>query len=359
MARAWGALLCVFLLGGLPPFCFRSFAGGMPGMAPIALASVEESETRSVMPPVPERVVWLYARGRAWLSALARAQALLPERRDIALGVPPAKRLALIAQIYHADIPPHTGTDDADGHEEVRLPLRLLPRQEAAMRLDAALRNPCLLLLRQLLIDATQGVLAGMDQHWPGAPPDGGGSVWKSDEWLSCGARLDALWQVQTLIDLTDDGWLTTPAALPRLEDAVRHIPDNPVAQLLLAEARLQRNLPQQCVEAASKALRLAPSLGRARYVRALAHWRLQQWGLAEEDLTVSLKEQAGPSELTRRLRARGAIRMLRRDYTAMCEDFSQACTLGDCEGLRQMRKRSYCLPSEPAASLEEGEPSN
>ena len=84
--------------------------------------------------------------------------------------------------------------------------------------------------------------------------------------------------------------------------------------------------------------------------MRALAHWRLHQLALAETDLNAALQNTLIPpphgQEQIRRLRARGAVRMLRGHYDAMCEDFTSACGLGDCEGLAEARQRGHCRPS-------------
>ena len=116
---------------------------------------------------------------------------------------------------------------------------------------------------------------------------------------------------------------------------------------------QLRRGLPLQSVTSCDAALALAPGLNRARYIRALGHWRLQQLALAEDDLTSSLDARHGLApqgeDRARRLRARGAVRMQRRDLAGMCEDFGAACALGECEGLMLARSQGYCLPSTPA----------
>ena len=169
-----------------------------------------------------------------------------------------------------------------------------------------------------------------------------------------------------------DGGWLADARDMPLLEGLVESVPESALLRLLLAEARLRAGLPQQCMEAASAALRLAPDMTRARYVRALAHWRLQQLALAEEDFDAALRTSpvavgTAPHDARRRglLRARGALRMLRGNTGGMCEDLTAACALGDCEGLLAVRGRGQCLPpgdmpvAEPAiATFRSGRPS-
>lgn len=168
----------------------------------------------------------------------------------------------------------------------------------------------------------------------------------------ACAVRV-LLGDVRRLLRNGEDGWLAGARDVPLLEGVTESVPESALVWLLLAEARLRAGLPQQCMEAASAALRRAPDMARARYVRALAHWRLQQLALAEEDFDAALRTAPASvgtdSHDGRRrgiLRARGALRMLRGNTSGMCEDLTAACALGDCEGLIAVRGRGQCLPS-------------
>jgi hypothetical protein len=72
-----------------------------------------------------------------------------------------------------------------------------------------------------------------------------------------------------------------------------------------------------------------------------LAYLRLQLPTLAEVDLNEALRRDPRPAAWWR---ARGALRMLRRDVVPMCGDFLQACARGDCEGLAAAREQGLCL---------------
>ena len=315
---------------------------------------------RAVTPPVTREAAWAHARASAWLAAL----------REIRMGaVAPAERLALAAQLYRAAAPPLADAPDAakapDTAEDspLHVALSLTSRPQAGTELILALRNPELLALRHTLISETRDALEIMDRHWPGGTaalqpatpgvktPEVERGFWQARDWQRMGARLNGLWLAQAALDLTPEGWLTGADALSTLERAAREAPRSPTVRLLLAEAQLQRNLPQQSIESCTEALRLAPGSnlisGRARYIRALAHWRLQQLALAEDDLNAALHTRTPSTpqgaEQARRLRARGAVRMLRRNYPGMCADFSAACALGDCEGLAVARAQKYC----------------
>ena len=332
---------------------------------------------RAVTPPVTREAAWAHARASAWLAALHRAVIAFPQRREIRMGaVAPAERLALAAQLYRAAAPPLADAPNAakapDTAEDspLHVALSLTPRSQAGTELILALRNPELLALRHTLISETRDTLEIMDRHWPGGTaalqpatpgvktPEVERGFWQARDWQRMGARLNGLWLAQAALDLTPEGWLTGADALSTLERAAREAPRSPTVRLLLAEAQLQRNLPQQSIESCTEALRLAPGSnlisGRARYIRALAHWRLQQLALAEDDLNAALhtRTPSAPqgAEQARRLRARGAVRMLRRNYPGMCADFSAACALGDCEGLAVARAQKYCRTRAAAA---------
>ncbi|WP_291303102.1 hypothetical protein [Desulfovibrio sp. MES5] len=180
-------------------------------------------------------------------------------------------------------------------------------------------------------------------------------AVWTARHWEAASGQLQALLRAQDLMEADAEGWLVPDGVLPRLERASARLPQSPTIWLLLAEAQLRRGLPLQSVSSCDAALALAPGLNRARYIRALGHWRLQQLALAEDDLTSSLDTRHGLApqgeDRARRLRARGAVRMQRRDLTGMCEDFGAACALGECEGLILARAQQYCLPSAPAGT--------
>lgn len=175
-------------------------------------------------------------------------------------------------------------------------------------------------------------------------------AVWTEKHWNKASRQLQALLQAQDSLEPDADGWLVPDGLLPQLEQVSARLPQSPGARLLLAEAQLRRGLPLQSIASCDAALALDSSLSRARYIRALGHWRLQQLALAENDLTSSLDDRHGfapqGEDRARRLRARGTVRMQRRDMAGMCEDFGAACALGECEGLILARTQQYCLPS-------------
>ena len=360
---------------------------------PLPLISPVSHSSQCPAAPLPPHVQRLCAEAAAQLQALHAAAAQLPNRRDIRMGITDAQeRTALAAELYTPLIEgEHStgGTSQNSGTQGVTV--TLLARPDAAETLLRLLRNPDVLALRRLLLADLAQSLASAPQiaeeyAASESPPKsegrsltpGSGGSWyvakvtppgefeqhppmpvmpdaqheaarqraqaKADnlaaEITACLAAMDAL-------RLSPEGWLTTAEAMPMLENAAADLPRSAAVRLLLAEAQLQAGMPQRSIHSCSAALDLAPTLARGRYIRALAHWRLQQMGLAEDDLSAALNtaDEAflRTPDRVRMLRARGALRMLRNNAEGMCSDLTAACALGDCEGLAAARNQQLC----------------
>lgn len=351
--RAAGlSVLCLLSLFVSPP-C----PAARPGTAfePVALRVVVPQAAQG---EAREALYWR-AVGQGWLRALALAAPRLSATGELESGIFPAEfRLALTAAAsdfsrgtLRACEPPSSDSDvplNAAGASPmcvlrpgtVTVTLRALP--------DARER------IARLLADSEQAAvwqrfLTEVEQAVQIPGTDGTGA--EKRRAAACAVQA-LLGEVRQLLPEAADGWLAGAQSMPMLEKLAERMPESALVRLLLAEARLRAGLPQQCMEAASAALRLAPDMTRARYVRALAHWRLQQLALAEEDLDAALRATPAPigsaaHDARRRgiLRARGALRMLRGNSEGMCEDLTAACALGDCEGLAAVRGRGQCLP--------------
>ena len=360
---------------------------------PLPLISPVSRSSQCPAAPLPPHVQRLCAEAAAQLQALHAAAAQLPNRRDIRMGITDAQeRTALAAELYTPLIEgEHStgGTSQNSGTQGVTV--TLLARPDAAETLLRLLRNPDVLALRRLLLaDLAQSLgLAPQiaEEYAASESPSkdksrsltpGSGGTWyvakvtppgeleqhppmpimpdaqheaarqraqaKADnlaaEITACLAAMDAL-------RLSPEGWLTIAEAMPILENAAADLPRSAAVRLLLAEAQLQAGMPQRSIHSCSAALDLAPTLARGRYIRALAHWRLQQMGLAEDDLSAALNSAdeafLRTPDRVRMLRARGALRMLRNNAEGMCSDLTAACALGDCEGLAAARNQQMC----------------
>ncbi|MDR3361338.1 MAG: translation initiation factor IF-2 [Desulfovibrio sp.] len=282
------------------------------------------TETVDLAPLENGAEIYAHARAAAWLAALRRASGFLLDRRELLIAdISSEDRLALAAQLYTADVWSLAGPN-----QSLRLTVTLHPKPEAGLILARTLRNPEARLLRRRLLDEVSAALEA----------EAGNGERGTTEKL-----LDGLWLAQNAMELTAEGWYVEPQALSDMERAVSLAPQSALAHLLLGETRLRSGLPQQCAQACDAALRLDSSLRRARYIRALAHWRLQQFALAEDDLNASLADAPPGEERIQRLQARGAVRMLRGKYDGMCEDYMAACSLGDCDGLKTLREQGCC----------------
>lgn len=359
-ALVLGALLC--LLAGTPPGAGICHGAGelREVVAAPALSDVTELVRRPFPLIVPLEYRW--ARAAAWLTALGSARAALPAGARIGLAASGlddrAGLLALCARLYTLD---HLTPEDSP---DLVVAVRLVPTPDAATAMASAVREADLLAVQRALIKDLEQALVAVRRRWPSSLAE---ARQRAVELEAAALRLDALWQALGAVRAAPGGWSCAPEALPALERAAAGARENAAVWLLLAEAQIQRDLPQAAVASSGEALRLlaldtaahpaaARLAGRARYVRALGHWRLGQPALAEADLDASLRAPRSESapqgeELARRLRARGAVRMLRHNEEGMCADFLAACGLGDCEGLAVARRRGHCRSASPAES--------
>ena len=154
--------------------------------------------------------------------------------------------------------------------------------------------------------------------------------------------QLEALWLLRSLLPQRENGrWRDPQTVLPVLQQATALDPDYAPQLHLLGEVLLQLDRPQDALAELDKALALRPVLAGALYTRGLAYLRLQLPALAERDLSEALARDATHAAWWR---ARGALRMIRNETGPMCEDYTQACARGDCEGLAFARERGECL---------------
>lgn len=371
---------------------YAAARAGASGQTALAVIGVARRPFPLLMP-----LDYAWARGAAWLDALNQGAERLPGIRHLglaALGLEGrAGELALAAGVFalesltpeNADgilveallVAPPAAGQGADAGRNGRPAAGPAAGPDdtphagsaVAAALAATLRAPELVAVRRALIADLAQALARVRDTWPASLAEARA---RAPELEAARARLDALWLALDAAGPHAGGWLAGPENLGPLEQAASGAPDNAAVLLLLAEARLRRGLPQGALAAADEALRLSLAksdagdasdlglAGRARYVRALAHWRLDQAALAEADLDAALaaapaSQAAQGEERARRLRARGAIRLQRRERAGMCADFAAACALGDCEGLAEARRRGHCLNAPDTADVAAG----
>lgn len=320
---------------------------------------------------IPAETVIGILRSEARLNVLKKAVMLID--RDVAarMGVtetragtspgkppyPPEKRmLALASAVFPVSIavlsssPAQGGTfSESEGqiHVTARIPasprdplhtLRLSLRDrdnlelrhEALQRIQTAVHEG-----RELLSD-TAGLRRFMSDG-----KDGAQTSRRAAQAENLGRRLEAL---ETYLELLRDfkqTWLAPHEAAPILEHLSRLDPSNPLIWMGLAEAMLLMERPYEAMDAIRTATALHDVPPRAFYVRGLAYLRLHLPANAVKDFNEAIALQP---EKAAWWRARGAARLLSEEEEAMCPDFYQACALGDCEGLVEVRKRGFCL---------------
>lgn len=369
---------------------------GLPLLSPIR----RTAQCPAALPPQADRRC---AEAVALLEALNAAVAALPQHRELRMGITVSRQYPALASALYATLVEPADGEDKSAPARQRVTVTLLARPNAAARLTTLLRNPDALLLRQLLLEeyaaaaATARELASDMAAEAAGPaegaapvPPGAGGTWyvaratqpgqltqyapqpapavadaqptaarpqAEDAAEAFTNKLEATSAALDAVEVSSEGWLTRADALASLQQAAQRQPHSAAIRALLAEAQLQAGLPQRCVDSCTEALGLMPGLTRARYIRALAHWRLQQLALAEDDLSVALEKTPGSplqtSDRSRLLRTRGAVRMLRDDVPGMCADLAEACGMGDCEGLAAAREQHFCVPplSAPASA--------
>ncbi|MDR1776815.1 MAG: hypothetical protein LBR31_03160 [Desulfovibrio sp.] len=259
---------------------------------------------------------YIRARAIAWLKAVDRAAEALSARQDIRLVVPDIEdRRALAAQIYALCAQPPRAEGDLP-----HVVVILQPRMSLAEDTAFALRRPQLLRLWRVVMEEVRSADKETDV-------------------------LKGLWLVREAIAPTPEGMLVSATSLSALSEAVRLAPRSSAARLALAEAQLQQGLTEQCALSCDAVLALRPDLPRARYVRALALMALGRLALAEDDVNALMasEQHADGPEMASLLHARGTIRLLRGRHDGMCEDYTAACGLGDCDGLSEARVKGYC----------------
>ena len=331
--------------------------------APSARAAAQPDDTGSTTLPygglVQRDSALAIARAQAYLQALTGATSQLEQHRAALFGAAShLRREALAASIHRpsVSIVPTTGVLPPAGEVTARVHLTTPPRTvDARLREMLPLSNMLdmrELLLVQMRASAEEGEeltrKAALRRQQMGSEGD---RIYEQ-RLAYLGKRLEALWILDEALTLLRGTWSDPVPTARALRKTTELDPRNPLLWAALGEVQLQMDQPQNSLTSLNTALRQEPDMARALYARGLAHLRLQQPALAEADLSAALRLSPGHASW---LRARGAVRMVREEFDGMCEDFEQACALGDCEGLAAARKRLLCLPAAAPATVESG----
>lgn len=298
------------------------------------------------------------ARAVAWLDALNLATDALTHTAAQFGTQSVALRKALADAVHRPMVSMASGKLPGEAEEHVRVRVTLsTPARVLDTRLREALHYPDTLLLREAALRMAQDAAYEAESLAQAAAiAREGGDTGRESAYArriaDLSSRLEALWVLNASLEHLRALWQNPVALLRDLQRASELDPLNPLIWNALGEVQLQMDQPQNALHSLDSALGLDPALARALHARGLAHMRLRQFALAEADFDAALRRMPGHTEW---LRSRGAVRMLRGAYGPMCEDFEQACALGDCEGLRAARAAKLCLP--PADAQERSEP--
>jgi hypothetical protein len=295
----------------------------------------------------------LTARMLARLAVLHQVETVVAELTAVRFGLDDARRLTALADMalppvvstlplpaeHAASEQDESGTSLVTAQAEVSAPLSSLPGvvQAVLARPDELeLQAEALSRAAQLAAEARELIRRAAIRQRQGPT---------YDSFVSRLTHLDpqlrAMERYMLLLDRFGAGWTPPTEAESDLRDLQRLYPDNSLINLGLAEALLRLDRPHEAVRFAGEALRLEPGLARALYVRGMAQLQLRLSALATADFSQALVLRPDKAAWWR---ARGAAHMIRRDYESMCADLHQACMLGDCAGLAEVRGQDLCI---------------
>ncbi len=157
--------------------------------------------------------------------------------------------------------------------------------------------------------------------------------------------RLEALWILNTALEFFQEQWLKPQEAEKILRKALQKDAKLAIIWACLGEVQLQQDKVRQALESVNNALNLESNRARALYIRGLGHLRLHQPSTAKVDFDAALTLQPNTSAWHM---ARGAAYLMLEEFVLMCDDFTQACATGQCEGLIMARKQGHCFPKTP-----------
>lgn len=136
------------------------------------------------------------------------------------------------------------------------------------------------------------------------------------------------------------DTWQDPQTINRTMQQVLALDPDNALAANAYGESCLLLGRPQEALEAQSKALRLDPGFARAFHARGAANLALGLPALAVADFSEAIR--LSPHTAMYR-RDRAAAWLVREETGPMCQDFRDACALGDCSGYQWALAQGRC----------------
>lgn len=271
-----------------------------------------------------------YCRARAWLSALEMASASLPPlpASHIQSDLPPSlERLAVCALVCQPEV---VTPENAPGNE-VRVFLHW--PQDPEQAIGSALGESQNLWLEMAIILETGLAVERLSSLWPKEASD----AHKDAPELEADANLlRRLWERQPGEEQNAISTLPVLFAAIRAGKNPETAIIEPALNLLLtrevsdpANAALWRKLAACLLFNRGLALEGRPGLASTDFGAALA--RLGD-APAERDLQIRI------------LLARGQLNREQRNFEAMCADYLEACSFGECQMLSLARRDGHCV---------------
>lgn len=153
--------------------------------------------------------------------------------------------------------------------------------------------------------------------------------------------RIKALELFLVELNNFEHGWANPEKSVLTFSEATSLDPDNSLLWLAVGECLVLLNRPYESIKALQKVMTKNTIPARALYIRGIAHLQMYLPALAIKDISQALQLEPDHPGWWRAL---GTARLVAGDTITMCADFYQACAMGDCEGLAEVREQNFCL---------------
>lgn len=157
---------------------------------------------------------------------------------------------------------------------------------------------------------------------------------------LALARKIEALDLYSAQLRTYDEGWPDPQTTLAALDKALELDPGNVFFKVGRAEALTRLDRVYEALDTLNEAARNKDFPARGHAARGMAQLRLHMPSLAVHDFSRAL---ALRDDKAAWWHARGAAKLLAGELDSLCEDLEKACSLGDCQGLANVRTRKLC----------------
>ncbi len=134
--------------------------------------------------------------------------------------------------------------------------------------------------------------------------------------------------------------WADPSAVIATMDKAMLLDASNMLLPIAKAEALIQLDRAYEALDVLNAVAVQNPLTFRGLVARGMAQLRLHMPSLAIHDFTKALELHPNNASVWA---ARGAAKLLAGDLDTLCDDLEKACSLGDCQGLANVRTRNVC----------------